>query len=329
MEKRKLGKSGIELSAIGMGCWAIGGPFTRSGGRAMGWGDVDDAESIRAIHAGIDLGINFFDTANNYGAGHSETILAQALKGKREKVIIATKFGSVFNEEKHEHIDVDNAESPVDEAFMRDALEGSLRRLQTDYIDLYQFHRGDYPSKQGAEIRNVLEKLVTEGKIRAYGWSTDLPDRAKVFAQGEHCASIQHRLNVLADAPEMLELVEKYQLASINKSPLMSGFLSGKYDTNSSFPENDGRHGIDFTQGRFAEIMQMVRSLREILMSDGRTMAQGALSWIWARHEQTIPIPGFKTVQQVEENAGALEFGAFSAKQMQQIADILNQLKAA
>lgn len=322
MLTRKLGRSRIEVSALGMGCWAIGGPFSRSGGAAMGWGDVDDDESIRAIHAAIEMGITLFDTANNYGAGHSEEVLGRALKGRRDQVTIATKFGSVFDEEQRMHLDI----SPeIDEAFIRDALEGSLRRLQTDHIDFYQLHVGNYDADKAETLPPILEKLVQEGKIRWYGWSTDLPDRAAIFAKGEHCTGIQHRLNVFWDAAEMLDLCAQHNLASINKQPLSSGILTGKFRTDTTFPENDGRHGINFNDERGQLRLKQVEGMREILTSGGRTITQGALAWIWGRSPLTIPIPGFKTVKQVQENAGAMQFGALSPDQMRQIDQILER----
>lgn len=329
MNKRLLGKSGIEVSPMGFGCWAIGGPTKRRGldGELseMGWGDVDDDEAIRAIHTALDLGITLFDTANNYGAGHSEEILGKALKGRRDEVVIATKFGSVFDEDKKIHIDVNDDESPLDEAFIRDAIEGSLRRLKTDYIDLYQCHRGSYPIERAPAIVEILEILVQEGKIRHYGWSTDHPERARIFGEGQHGTAVQARLNVLVDAPETIALCEELDLGFLNKSPLNAGILSGKYTVESTFPENDGRHGIDLSSERFASMLDKVQHVGEVLTSDGRTMAQGALAWIWARNERTLPIPGFKNVKQATENARAMEFGALSAGQMQQIDDILER----
>lgn len=329
MKKRQLGKSGIDVSPMGFGCWAIGGPTKRrkldGNISEMGWGDIDDAESIRAIHTAIDLGVTLFDTANNYGAGHSEEILGQALVGKRDKVVIATKFGSVFDAQEKTHIDVDDDESPLNELFIRDAIEGSLRRLQTDYIDLYQCHRGAYSVERAPELVDILETLVQEGKIRAYGWSTDYPERARIFGEGQHGTAVQARLNVLTDAPETIALCEELDLGFLNKSPLNAGILSGKYTVKSTFPENDSRHGIDLSNERFVALLDKVQRVGEVLRSHGRTMAQGALAWIWARSERTIPIPGFKTVQQARENAQAMTFGALSVEQMQAIDDILER----
>jgi len=179
------------------------------------------------------------------------------------------------------------------------------------------------PPGQAEPVMDLLEELVKEGKIRWYGWSTDHPDRAWVFAQGEHCATIQTTLNVFYDAPDMLELVEKFGLACLNKHPLASGSLTGKFHADYQFPEDDLRHGIDWTSERGQRRLAQVDALRDILTSGGRTMAQGAIAWIWARSPRTIPIPGFKTVAQVEENAGAMEFGPLSDEQMQQVDALL------
>lgn len=333
MENRQLGKTGITVSPMGLGCWAIGGPFTRTyNNNPMGWGDVNDEESIRAIHAAIDLGITLFDTANNYGAGHSERVLGRALVGKRDKVVIATKFGSIFDEAKKQHIDLDpdmDEILAIDETFIRNALEGSLRRLQMDTIDIYQFHWGSYPAEDANKIRDILETLVQEGKIRAYGWSTDLPDRARVFASGKHCGAIQHDLNVFTDATEILELCAEFDVGSLNKKPLGGALLTGKFSETSTFPDNDLRCGWNFREGRAAERLKQVEALREIMTSGGRTMAQAALGWNWAQSGRTIPIPGFKTVAQVQENAESMDFGPLDDNQIEEIKTILGNLVAA
>ena len=220
---RKLGRSGIAVSAMGMGCWAIGGPFW-SGDTPHGWGEVDDGESIRAIQTCIYMGINFFDTANVYGAGHSEMVLARAIEGCRDKVIIATKFGSTFDEKTKQTTGSDASPEGI-----RQACEESLRRLNTDYIDLYQFHINNFPVSEAQGVRNTLEDLVREGKIRTYGWSTDFSDRARFFAEGENCSTIQLQLNVLNDNPEVILVCEESDLAAINRGPLAMGLLTGKY----------------------------------------------------------------------------------------------------
>ena len=321
---RKLGRSGIEISALGMGCWAIGGPFW-AGETPLGWGEVDDEESLRAIQRALDLGVNFFDTADVYGAGHSEKILARAFAGKRDQVVIATKFSGVFDEETRQITG-----SSAEPDYIRQACEASLRRLDTDYIDLYQFHDNGYPAEKAEPVREALEGLVKAGKIRAYAWSTDFPDRAEVFAQGENCTAIQFQLNVLDDNAAVINLCEKYNLAAINRGPLAMGLLTGKYTANTKPASNDVRGEKSpewmsyFKDGMpNPEWLQKMEAVREVLTSGGRTLAQGALAWLWGRSEQTIPIPGFRTVAQVEDNCGALQFGPLTAAQIQEVDHIL------
>jgi aryl-alcohol dehydrogenase-like predicted oxidoreductase len=320
---RRLGRAGIDVGAIGLGCWAIGGPFWRRGGKASGWGEVDDEESVRAIHRSLDLGVTFFDTADVYGAGHSERVLGRALAGRRDQVAIATKFGNTFDESSKNMTGEDT--SP---AYIRRACEASLRRLGTDRIDLYQLHAG--PERDAApEIVEALEQLVADGLIRAYGWSTDDPERARAFAKGEHCAAAQFNLNVFDDAPGMVTACEENELAGINRGPLAMGLLTGKFTAESRLPSDDVR-GSDpewlrwFENGRpSAEFLERLAAIREILTSEGRTLAQGALAWIHARSEATIPIPGFRTVAQVEENVGALAAGPLSPDRMREIDRLL------
>ncbi|RPI96335.1 MAG: aldo/keto reductase, partial [Chloroflexi bacterium] len=312
--QRTLGRSGLRVSAMGLGCWAIGGPWRWLDGQG-GWGDVNDEDSVRAIHRALDLGINFFDTAANYGAGHSERMLARALAGKRDQVVIATKFGFHVDEaEKHVTFRTDDHLLHV-----RLECEASLRRLNTDVIDLYQLHVWDYPVEQVPAMLELLESLVKDGKIRYYGWSTDSVEGARLFAEGKHCVAIQHDLNVVLDAPDMLKLCEEVNLASVNRSPLARGALSGKYAKGAIFPQNDVRNDQWSREHFFAPTLDQLDKIRAILTSNGRTLVQGALAWIWARSEKTIPIPGFKTLAQVEENVKAMEFGPLTPDQMKEI----------
>ena len=323
MLKRTLGKSKLKVSALGMGCWAIGGPWTwaQPGREAYpaGWGNTDDDESIRAIHAAMDMGVNFFDTAANYGAGHSEVVLGRALKGKRDKVVIATKFGHIVNEkEKTVYGDRDQIIKNV-----RIDAENSLRRLQTDFIDIYQLHDGGYDPTLALELQSVLEELVSAGEIRWYGWSTDIVDSARAFASGEHCTSIQFRLNAIYDSLRMREVCADFDLAGINKDPLNKGILTGKFNSRSTFPENDIRSRENFSDPEIVKRLKIVDELREVLTSDGRTMAQGALAYIWALDARMVPIPGFKSVQQVEENAGVMQLGPLTRLQLNEIQAIV------
>ncbi|MFF3146472.1 aldo/keto reductase, partial [Streptomyces sp. NPDC057927] len=179
---RTLGRTGIEVSALGFGCWAIGGEWATPDGQPLGWGKVDDEESVRAVRRALDLGVTFFDTADAYGTGHSERVLARALGKRRADVVVATKWGNVIDEDRR--LCTGSDDSP---AYVRRALTASLRRLDTDHVDLYQLHLSDADPERAAQLRDICEELVREGLIRSYAWSTDDPARAAVFARGPHC----------------------------------------------------------------------------------------------------------------------------------------------
>lgn len=311
---------------MGLGTQPMGGQFWL-GDHPHSWGEIDDSESIRAIHRALDLGVNFFDTADAYGTGHSERVLGLALEGIREEAVISTKFGNVIDEKRRQLTGIN-----VSPEYIRQACEASLRRLNTDYIDLYLLHVWSLSDEEAAPVREVLEELKEDDIIKAYGWSTDVTDCARFFAEKPGCAAVEHELNVLVDAKDMLELCDRFDLASVNRTPLAMGLLTGKYGPGSHLPTYDirGKQGPDwvkyFKGGEPSpEWLKKLGAVREILTSDGRTLAQGALAWIWARSERTIPIPGFKTVKQVEENAGAMEFGPLSADQMREIDEVLGE----
>lgn len=306
---RTLGTGGAPVSAIGFGCWAIGGPHWRNGD-PIGWGEVDDEESVAAIRTALDAGITFYDTADVYGCGHSERVLARALNGHRDDVIIATKFGYTYDEERRESPGTDASPD-----YVRQACEASLRRLRTDVIDLYQFHLGGADLGTAAAVRDTLEELVDEGKIKAYGWSTDDPVRAAFFAEGEHCKAIQQSYNVLGGNAETLAVAEREGLASIVRSPLGMGLLTGRMDRGTTFSASDVRHGWDFS-GTQGDQLAALERVRDILTADGRTLAQGALGWLLARSPAFVPIPGIRTVAQAEENAGAIAAGPLSSEQL-------------
>lgn len=329
---RTLGLSGIEVSALGLGCWAIGGPWTFNGSPG-GWSGVDDAESLRALDCAIDLGVTFFDTAANYGAGHSERLLGKAFRGRRSQVVIATKFGYQVDEAAKTVVNYDGNEEESDVASrLRADLDASLKRLDTDYIDVYQLHVWGLSIERALQARHVLDELVKAGKIRTYGWSTDRIDAVRAFSTSPNCSVVQQQLSVLDGNMELLAVCEELNLASINRGPLGMGLLTGKFAPGSSFPEDDVRTHASwhpgFKDGKpTQQWLNALEAVRETLTSNGRTLAQGALAWIWARSKQTIPIPGFKTVGQVEENCKAMEFGPLTADQMSEIDRILGRAK--
>jgi len=314
----------IEVSPMGFGGWAIGGPFFSPDGDPYGWGEVDDAESIAAIHAALDAGITLFDTANVYGTGRSEEVLARALAGKRDRVVLATKWGNTMVPETRV---LDGFDASV--AGMLESLEGSLNRLDADYVDLFQFHLNGYEGPEVDDLQTALENLVAAGKIRAYGWSTDFPDGAERWVGGAGYKAIQAEVNVLSDNPEIWEVAERNGLACLNRGPLAMGLLSGKYTAESKISGDDVRALSPewlkyFDDGvPTPEFLSRLDAVREILTSDGRSLVQGAIAWLWGRSPAAIPIPGIRTVAQARENAAAMEFGPLNPGQMSEIAGLL------
>ena len=319
MMQRVLGRSGVEVGAIGMGCWAIGGSV-RSGGQVSGWGQVDDVESTRAIKRALDLGATLFDTADSYGCGHSERVLGRALGARRDEAVIATKVGNVFDESTREIL----GQSGEPE-YIRQACEASLTRLGVDRIDLYQLHTRNLTTEQAAAARDAMEDLVSEGKVRWYGWSTDDPGQTRLYAAGAHCTAVQQSFSVFGGNDETLAACEELNLASLNRGPLAKGVLTGKFTADSTFPADDSRSRWNMREGQRAQQLATVESLRAVLTEGGRTPGQGALCWLLVRSEKMLPIPGFKTVAQVEQNAAAADFGPLSADQMRRIDEILGR----
>ncbi len=318
--ERTLGRSRIKVSAIGLGTARIGGlGYSRSGDHETRLIPEAVEESKRAIRRALDLGITFFDTADVYGAGRSERILGEALGDRRSEVMLATKFGEGFDEATGAEIDVD-----VTPEYVARACDASLRRLGTDVIDLYLLHLRDFPIDRAPAIRDALEDLVSAGKIRGYGWSTDDVERAALFAEGPHCIAIEHRLNVMMDATEMLALCNAHDLASINKIPLVTGVLTGRWGPDTVLPADDRRSDW-FNDEGFQDFLRRAETLRPILTEGGRSYVQGALGWILARSPRAIPIPGFRTVEQVEGIAGALAHGPLSPDQMTAINELLDR----
>ncbi|MFN8518357.1 MAG: aldo/keto reductase [Chloroflexota bacterium] len=322
---RRLGRSDINVSALGLGCWAIGGAFTLDG-RADNYGPVDDDESVRAIRRAVDMGVTFFDTADAYGTGHSETVLGRALRDVRDDVVIATKFGYTLDPAARALTGTDTTG-----AYVRRALEASLRRLGIDHVDLLQLHVGDLPEERIDDVFGALEDLRQEGHLRAYGWSTEDSHGLDVAASRWPLATVQHTLNVLTDQPGLLDIGAAHDLATICNMPLAMGLLSGRFDAASRLAADDVRGSGHawvryFEDGRpRPEMLASLAAIRDILRSGGRTLAQGALAWIWARSERTIPIPGFRDARQVEENAGALAFGPLTPDQVREVDALLDR----
>jgi aryl-alcohol dehydrogenase-like predicted oxidoreductase len=197
-------------------------------------------------------------------------------------------------------------------------------------VDVYLLHTWGLSIERALEAREIFEDLVREGKIRTYGWSTDRTDAIQAFSTGPGCGVVEQELNVLTGNSEILALAERLNLASINRAPLGMGMLTGKITPETRFGDDDVRQKVDWFPGikdgrANPSWLDALSSIRAILTSDGRTLAQGSLAWIWGRSPNTVPIPGFRTVAQVEENARAMEFGPLTPKQMAEIDRILER----
>jgi len=323
MLERKLW-NGRTIPALGMGCWAIGGLYY-AGDQPRGWGKANDKESIAAIHRALDLGVSLFDTAPTYGAGHSEEVLGQAL-ASRPQAIVVTKFGNRFDPVTKKAAAPDASPDAIVLS-----VEGSLRRLKRERIDLLLFHMNSYPAPDAAPVFDTLDALRQAGKIDAYGWSTDFPDRAAAFAEREGFVAIEHAMNVFVPATALNQMIAAHDLLSIVRGPLAMGLLTGKYDARSVLPPDDIRSNTMswlayFKAGKVAPgFIERLAAVRDLLMTDGRTPAQGALAWLWAHSSRTLPIPGFRSVAQVEENCAAPTKGPLPGSVMAEIERVIRR----
>lgn len=315
MRTRILGRTGIDVSEVGFGAWAIGGPATL-GDMEIGWGKVEDEESIAALEAALDAGINFFDTADVYGAGHSEELVAKAFAAKRGRVVIAGKFGNRVI--KGEWI------KQFDGAYAVKAIEASLRRLKTDYIDLIQLHSPPVDHVFGDELWKMLDKLVAQGKIRHYGVSVSQWEQGFKVIDAAKPETIQVIFSILDPAPAqggLLAKAKQANVAIIPRVPLASGFLTGKFGRGHTFAADD--HRSSMTRQEIDSRIDKAARLRPIARERGQTMAQLALSWILSHDAVSVVIPGAKTVHQVKDNAAAGEAPLLSDEEMREIAEIV------
>lgn len=289
MKYRKLGSTGLSVSEIGFGAWAIGGnQFGNS------YGPTEPGESLRAIVAALDHGCNFFDTADVYGHGYSEELLGQALKGRRNEVIIATKGGSDFY---HQPPRLNFTESHL---FF--AVEQSLKRLSTDYIDLYQLHNPPFSVIESGRLFEPLEKLKAQGKIRFYGISIHEPQEGLLAMKTGHPATIQVIYNYLRRdaAEELFPRAVAQGVGIIAREPLANGFLTGKYTKDSVFPIGDIRHQWPLKYQ--TQLINRVQEFTKTTASSPFTHAQTALRFVLAQPAVSVVIPGCKTSEQAEEN---------------------------
>jgi len=264
------------------------------------------------------------DTADFYGCGHSEELLGKVLSDSRKDFTIISKFGNTFDSATKRGLGTDA--SPK---YIRAALASSLKRLKTDYLDVYLLHLWDYPIDAAQSVMDTLDDLVKEGKIRGFGWSTDSTSRATKYATRKKFVAVESELNLFKDTHEIITLCEKEGLLNLIRTPLAMGLLAGKYTRESQLPVDDIRTASPewiayFKNGRPTPIfLQKLESIKQVLTEDGRSIAQGALGWILARTPNAIVLPGFKNMRQVEENVNTMKFGALKQDQMKAINDIL------
>ncbi|MFQ6549281.1 aldo/keto reductase [Aestuariibius sp. 2305UL40-4] len=314
---------GTTISPIGMGCWPIGGPFF-DGDTPLGYSGADDAQSIRTIHAALDAGIQLFDTAAAYGTGHAERLLARALKDRPDALIV-TKIGLAIDEEARQlkGPDTDPTNVPA-------AIDACLRRLDRDRIDILLLHAGEMAVEHALPILDRMEEARQTGKIRTYGWSTDLPDRAEAALRPGVNAT-QFAMNVVHDAPRMQAIAEANNLIALIRSPLAMGILTGKFDATTQMAADDVRATTRasrdfFENGRVNPAhLASLDAVRDLLQTGGRTLAQGALCWLLARSDRAVPIPGARTPDQIEETAAALQHGPLPPDTMAEIDRVLGR----
>jgi aryl-alcohol dehydrogenase-like predicted oxidoreductase len=251
-------------------------------------------------------------------------VIAAALGSRRDDLVLATKWGNTYDERSRALTGPD-----ASVGYARRALEASLRRLETDRVDLWQLHPGEVTPAQAEDLVALCEDLVAEGKIRGYGWSTDEPEKARLFAAGDHCTLAQHELNLLEDNPAMLAVCEEHDLASINRSTLAMGLLSDRMTADTVLPADDVRTTSPewlrwFTGGRpTPDFLRRRDAVRDVLTGQGRTLAQGAVAWVLARSPRTLPIVGIRTVAQATENLGTLTMPPLTAQEFGQIEALL------
>ncbi len=294
MEYKKLGSTDLLISRIGFGCWAMGG---------HGYGNVNDDESIKAIHKALDLGINIFDTADVYGFGHSEKILGKALGAQKNKVIISTKFGIGWDKKGNTFKDC----SPKK---VVEALEGSLRRLRIDTIPLYQIHLYDNNTPI-FKTMNALRKCQDAGKIRYIGCSNFSTNLIVEASKTQRIESLQCEYNIIKRELELKiqNYVQESKLGIIVYNVLFRGLFSGKFNFATEFGDNDTRSkDRNFLGKRFKRNLQIVDVLKKIGIRYNKTPSQVAIRWVLDNKDVTCALIGIKNPKQTEENVGAMNW---------------------
>lgn len=294
MQFRKLGNGGLVVSALGLGCMGMSGVY----------GAADETEAIATIHQAIDLGVNFLDTADAYGAGHNETLIAKAISDRRDKVIIATKFGL-------SDISTGGYTIPVNgrPEYVRSACEASLRRLGVDTIDLYYQHRVDPHTPIEATI-GAMAELVKEGKVRFLGLSEASAQTIRRAHAVHPIAALQSEYSLWSRdvEAEILPTCRELQIGFVPWSPLGRGFLTGEIKTFEDLDANDWRRVSPRFQGdNFGRNLDLVAQIKQMASAKNCSPAQLAIAWLLDRGDDIVPIPGTKRVAYLLENLGALD----------------------
>lgn len=313
MKYRTLGNTGLKISEVSFGTWGIGGD----------WGGSDDAEALRGLDYAIGQGVNFFDTADVYGGGHAEELLAKATKGKEDEVHIATKFcraGDIHDPRTYS------------EASIREYCERSLKRLQRERIDLYQIHCPPFEILKDGRVFEELDKLQAEGKIRHYGVSVETVEEGLFCLDVPGVKALQVIFNLFRQKPaeQLLPKAEQSGVGILVRLPLASGLLTGKFTKETTFNSNDHRNfnanGEAFNVGEtfaglpFAKGVELASGLSWIAEGRG-DMARASMRWILDHPEVSCVIPGFKNVRQVEDNLGTLEVPSFTPEELGRLRD--------
>ena len=294
-QKRRLGKAGPEVSAIGLGCM----------GMSEFYGTGDETESIATIHHALDRGVTFLDTADMYGSGQNEELVGRAIRGRRDEVFLATKFGNVRGPN-GEFLGVRG-----DAEYVHQACDASLRRLGVDVIDLYYQHRVDV-NVPIEETVGAMSELVEAGKVRFLGLSEAAPETIRKAHATHPITAVQTELSLWSrDAEEaVIPTVRELGIGYVAYSPLGRGFLTGQITSPEDFPEDDYRRFHPrFTGENFDRNIELVREVGEMAREKGCTTAQLALAWVLAQGEDVVPIPGTKRRKYLDENIGALDVG--------------------
>ena len=307
MKTRALGTTGLEVSVIGLGCM----------GMSAFYGPADETTSVGVIHRALELGINFLDTADIYGFGANEELVGRALRGRRDQVVLATKFGNVARPDGGRRIDG----SP---AHIRRAVEASLRRLGVDAIDLYYQHRVD-PRTPIEDTVGAMAELVREGKVRYLGLSEAAPATIRRAHAVHPITALQTEYSLWTRDPEgeLLALTAELGITFVAYSPLGRGFLTGAFRSVDELAPDDWRRTNPRFQGdNFQKNMELVEELKALAQEKGATAAQLALAWLLTRGKHVVPIPGSRRIERLEENAAAANI-ELTAEELERLDEIL------